>query len=39
VGVNHDIARDGRILINTILVDEAASPITLLQNWRPDAKK
>jgi eukaryotic-like serine/threonine-protein kinase len=37
-GANYDIARDGRILINTVL-DDAASPITLLMNWRPDAKK
>jgi hypothetical protein len=37
VGTNYDIARDGRILINTDL-DEAASPITLIQNWKPPAK-
>ena len=33
-GRNYDVARDGRFLINTVL-DDAASPITLLQNWRP----
>ena len=37
VGTNYDIARDGRILINTVL-DDAASPITLIQNWKPPAK-
>ncbi len=30
-------ARDGRLLINTILEGTAASPITLLLNWRPEA--
>jgi hypothetical protein len=34
LGTNYDIARDGRILINTVLY-EAAAPITLLMNWRP----
>ena len=37
VGTNYDIARDGRILINTML-DEASSPITLIQNWNPVGK-
>jgi hypothetical protein len=37
-GTNYDIARDGRILINTVL-DETAAPITLLMNWTPAAKK
>ena len=37
LGVNYDIARDGRILINTVL-DDAASPITLIQNWKPSGK-
>jgi hypothetical protein len=36
-GPNYDIAQDGRILINTVL-DEAASPITLIENWTPLAK-
>ena len=31
-GRNYDVTRDGRFLINTVL-DEAASPITLLVNW------
>jgi Tol biopolymer transport system component len=37
VGPQYDIARDGRFLINTVL-DDASSPITLLQNWKPSAK-
>ena len=37
-GRNYDVTRDGRFLINTVLV-EAAAPITLIQNWAPDAKK
>ena len=35
LGMNYDVARDGRFLINTILGDTAATPITLLLNWRP----
>jgi hypothetical protein len=38
LGVNYDIARDGRILINTVL-DEASAPITLILNWTPEATK
>ena len=34
----YDVAPDGRFLINTVL-DSAAAPITLIQNWRPNAKK
>jgi Tol biopolymer transport system component len=30
----YDVASDGRFLINTVL-DEAVSPITLIQNWKP----
>jgi eukaryotic-like serine/threonine-protein kinase len=32
----YDVAPDGRFLINTALAD-AASPITLIQNWKPPA--
>jgi hypothetical protein len=32
------VAPDGRFLINTV-VDDAATPITILLNWRPDFKK
>jgi hypothetical protein len=35
---NHGVARDGRILVNTVL-GEAGAPITLIQNWNPDTKK
>jgi Tol biopolymer transport system component len=34
----YDIAPDGRFLINTVM-DGAPEPITLIQNWHPDAKK
>jgi hypothetical protein len=37
-GRQYDVARDGRFLINTVL-DATAVPITLLQNWHPEAKK
>ena len=32
LGNQYDVSRDGRFLINTVLED-AGSPITLLQNW------
>jgi hypothetical protein len=37
LGMNYDIARDDRFRINTILGDTAASPITVVLNWRPEA--
>jgi Tol biopolymer transport system component len=37
-GRQYDVAPDGRFLINTVL-DDASAPITLLQNWNPEAKK
>ena len=37
-GRQYDVAPDGRFLINMVL-DEAAVPITLIQNWRPEGKK
>jgi len=37
-GRQYDVAPDGRFLINTVL-DEAAAPITLIQNWRPEGNK
>ena len=37
VGTQYDVSSDGRFLINTVLED-AASPITLLQNWAPTKK-
>jgi DNA-binding winged helix-turn-helix (wHTH) protein/Tol biopolymer transport system component len=33
-GRQFDVSSDGRFLINTVL-DNAATPITLLQNWKP----
>jgi Tol biopolymer transport system component/DNA-binding winged helix-turn-helix (wHTH) protein len=33
-GRQFDVSREGRFLINTVL-DSAATPITLLQNWKP----
>ncbi|MEQ1758182.1 MAG: protein kinase [Vicinamibacterales bacterium] len=38
IGRQYDVAPDGRILINTALPGDAA-PITLIQNWQPEAKK
>jgi Tol biopolymer transport system component len=35
IGRQYDVARDGRFLINTVLEDASASPITILQNWQP----
>ena len=37
-GRQYDVAPDGRFLINMEL-DSATAPITLLQNWKPEAKK
>jgi Tol biopolymer transport system component len=37
-GRQYDVTADGRFLINTSL-NEAAAPITLLQNWNPTAKR
>ncbi len=36
-GRQYDVTRDGRFLINTVL-DDASSPITLIQNWNPPAQ-
>ena len=38
LGRQYDVTRDGRFLINTVL-DEAAAPIALIQNWNPEAKQ
>ena len=38
-GPQFDVAPDGRFLINTVRDDAVATPITLIQNWNPDAKK
>ena len=34
----YDVSGDGRFLINTVL-DDAGSPITLLQNWAAGLQK
>ena len=34
----YDVAPDGRFLISRVL-DSATAPITLIQNWNPEAKK
>ncbi len=36
-GRQYDVAPDGRFLINTVL-DDAASPITVILNWKPGAQ-
>jgi hypothetical protein len=38
LGEQYDVAIDRRFLMNTEL-ESAAAPITLLQNWSPEAKK
>jgi len=38
VGTQYDVSGEGRVLINTAL-EEANSPITLLQNWTAGLKK
>jgi Tol biopolymer transport system component len=35
IGRQYDVARDGRLLINTVPEEAASTPITLLQNWKP----
>jgi Tol biopolymer transport system component len=38
-GRQYDVAPDGRFLINSELVAGTAPPITLIQNWKPEARK
>jgi hypothetical protein len=39
-GRQYDVAPDGRFLINMELDSAAATaPITLIQNWTPDARE
>jgi hypothetical protein len=38
LGRQYDVAPDGRFLINTELPGDV-TPITLIQNWNPDAKQ
>ena len=37
INQQYAVTRDGRFLINTVL-DNDASPITLLMNWKPPVK-
>jgi Tol biopolymer transport system component len=37
-GRQYDVAPDGRFMINRVL-DSTAAPITLIQNWNPEAKQ
>jgi hypothetical protein len=37
-GQQYDVAPDGRFLVNTVLDTGSTPPITLIQNWNPDAK-
>jgi eukaryotic-like serine/threonine-protein kinase len=39
LGRQYDVGPDGRFLINSELDAAAAPPITLIQNWNPEAKK
>ena len=38
-GRQYDVAADGRFLINTELDNDVGVPITLIQNWNPEARK
>jgi Tol biopolymer transport system component len=38
-GRQYDIAQDGQFLINTEIDTGVTAPITLIQNWNPDAGK
>lgn len=37
LGPQYDVAPDGRFLINTEVGESATNPITLIQNWNPEA--
>ena len=39
IGQAYDVAADGTFLIDTAIDDDAATPITLSQNWSPDIKE
>ena len=38
-GRQYDVAPDGRFLINAEALESGVTPITVIQNWNPDAKK
>ncbi|MFT5484367.1 MAG: Tol biopolymer transport system component [Halieaceae bacterium] len=37
LGRQYDVAPDGRFLINAVVGEGATNPITLIQNWNPEA--
>jgi hypothetical protein len=37
-GRQYEVAADGRFLINTELDNDVGVPITLIQNWNPEAR-
>ncbi|HEY3122558.1 MAG TPA: protein kinase, partial [Thermoanaerobaculia bacterium] len=39
LGWRYDVSTDGRFLINTVLGETRANPITLVQNWAAELKK
>ena len=38
-GRQYDVAADGRFLINMELDNDVGAPITLIQNWNPEASR
>jgi eukaryotic-like serine/threonine-protein kinase len=38
-GRQYDVTADGRFLINAVVGSDVVTPITLIQNWNPDAGK
>jgi hypothetical protein len=38
-GRQYDVTTDGRFLINAVVGSDVITPITLIQNWNPDAGK
>jgi hypothetical protein len=36
-GRQYDVAADGRFLVNTLRTNDTPGPITLIQNWNPEA--
>lgn len=38
-GSSYDVAADGRFLINAAVGESSTAPITLIQNWNPDAER
>jgi hypothetical protein len=38
-GRQYDVTADGRFLINAVVGSDVVTPITLIQNWNPDAER